>query len=634
VRPTIEVVPLEAPTVLEYADDRPWPGATAWSDAVSRSALGAMAGAVEHLTGYRISCVNVVHRGALRAVAVHGPPALQDLVMDSQVPVPAMEAELAAGDVLGRFVSVPAGRFDRADDYGASTAEYGATFDDCPDLDASSGVGTVDPDRWHVDDLMCAPFRDADGAMIGLLSVDLPVDGRRPGPTVLERLDRYAEMVEVAVRMALQHDEQRERIAMSSMAREVVAAATRQLSLQGVVSETAELLAEGFAARGVWLQLFDEEASAGGAGRALTFALTEAEVTRAEEVARRAWATSTVGVLSETAPRAGERSEVFGEQVAPMLDTLRRHEAGSAVLVPIGAGERCLGWMALSRGPAGERWTPVETETARDIGRDLGRAVLNTRAYAREQAAVAELQALDTYKSQLVATLSHELKTPLTSVLGNLELLEEGEVTPDDTRRSLSAIGRGTQRLVRVVDDLMLLAKVGDPGNHLITRPVDLCEVVVDIVEMTAASAMRSGIRVDVALPPGPVWALGDADELDRVVSNLVSNALKYTPREGHVRLAVERELDEVLLTCADDGIGISEVDRARLFREFFRSPDPAAQRLPGSGLGLAITDRIVSRHGGRIDVTSEVGRGATFQVRLPGWTPPPGTGPAGSTGG
>jgi signal transduction histidine kinase len=112
---------------------------------------------------------------------------------------------------------------------------------------------------------------------------------------------------------------------------------------------------------------------------------------------------------------------------------------------------------------------------------------------------------------------------------------------------------------------------------------------------------------------------LGVAHDLDQVVTNLVSNAVKYSTDGGTVTVRHERVGDQVVLTCADDGLGISEADRARLFAEFFRSSNPAAVAQPGTGLGLAIVHRIVVRHGGRIEVESELGRGGTFRVCLPG---------------
>lgn len=608
----------KATRVLEYADDRPWPGSTSWSDAVSRSALDAIAAAVVHLTGYEVSCINVVHRGVLRAVAVHGTDEQRSLLMDSHTPVDAVETELQHGDVLGRFVHVPAGRW-------TSLRDFGAVLDDLPtrsDLPDSAGEPGRTEDAWDPEDILVAPFRDDDGQIVGLLSIDLPVDRLRPDDTTRARLERYAELVEVAVRMALERDEQQERLRLARAARQVVAAATRELSMEAIFAESAEALMSGFSAHGLWLHTFDlaERFGAVHSEGGLVHRVPAELVVVAERIALQAWRAETVSVLcsDEVAPAPFDPG--LEEDRETVLAYMRGMGLGSLLLVPVGAVKECLGSLVLTRTPGRGHWTGVEIEAARDVGMDLGRAILNVRSFQRERSAVAELQALDTYRSQLVATLSHELKTPLASVLGNLELLEEEESTSADGRRAISAITRGTHRLVRVVDDLMLLAKVDDPGNQLITRPVDMVHVVEDVIEMTAATATRSGLGVDLHTGEAPPVAVGDAAELDRVVTNLVSNALKYTPRGGQITLDVRRVGHEVVVTCRDTGIGVSEQDRHRLFREFFRSADPAAQGQPGTGLGLAITERIVQRHGGRIEVMSEVGRGSTFQVYLPVW--------------
>lgn len=604
--------------MLEYADDRPWPGSTGWSDAASRSALDVIAQGAEHMTGFSISCINVVHRGILRAVAMGATDEQRALLMDSHTPVGAMEDELEQADDWGRFRFVPSGRV-------ADVREWGATFD----VERAEG-----PDAWHSDDVLAAPIRDEQGRMVGLLSLDLPVSGRRPDAAGRDRLERYAALVEGAVLMALEHHEQQERITMARAARDVVAAATHDLSMQAVFAASAQALMSGFRARGVWLQTFDLNESHGAvhADTGVVRAVPPALMQVAERMAREAWDEKMIGVLARGRTTEGLEGPEHAADREAILTYLESIHVASILFVPLGAGAECLGCLVLSRSASGQQWTAVETEAARDIGKDLGRAILNARAFEREQRAVQELQALDSYKSQLVATLSHELKTPLASILGNLELIEDADPASDDGRRGIAAIGRGASRLVRVVDDLMLLAKVGDPGNQLISRPVDLAALVEEVVELTAPTARQRRITVRVREPHlrdraaddgvphlDSVVALGDAAELDRVISNLVVNALKYTPEGGRVDLEVSLEGDEAVFTCTDSGIGISDVDQARLFREFFRSADPAAQGQPGTGLGLAIVDRIVQRHHGRIEVSSSVGAGSTFRVRLPG---------------
>jgi signal transduction histidine kinase len=179
---------------------------------------------------------------------------------------------------------------------------------------------------------------------------------------------------------------------------------------------------------------------------------------------------------------------------------------------------------------------------------------------------------------------------------------------------------RGATRLGRVVDDLLLLSKVGDPNNPVLTSPVDLRRVVDGVLELGAVTADRRSIRLVVdATDPAPI-AAGDADELDRLVGNLVGNAIKYSHPGSTVTISLRRETGQAVLAVTDEGIGIAEDEQPLLFTEFFRSADPTVHAEPGTGLGLAIVARIVERHGGRVDVVSTLGRGSTFTVWLPSW--------------
>jgi signal transduction histidine kinase len=179
-------------------------------------------------------------------------------------------------------------------------------------------------------------------------------------------------------------------------------------------------------------------------------------------------------------------------------------------------------------------------------------------------------------------------------------------------------MSRGATRLGRVVDDLLLLSKVGDPSHAIIPAPVDLVPLVAEVVDLIDVQARQKGIPITTEVSGGWLVAHGDAWEIDRVVTNLLSNAVKYTAPGGSVGVRLWRDDEGVHVTVRDEGLGISAADQERLFDEFFRSTNPEAVREPGTGLGLAIVKRIVDRHDGRISVDSEVGRGSVFTVTLP----------------
>ena len=241
--------------------------------------------------------------------------------------------------------------------------------------------------------------------------------------------------------------------------------------------------------------------------------------------------------------------------------------------------------MALSREPGQRPWSSVDIASAQEIGHDLGAALMTARALERERGLVAELQRTDDYRSQVVAMLSHELRTPLTVISGNLELL--GDVELDPAARQLhEAMARGTERMRTVVDDLLMLARVSNPDHPLEAAPVDLHRVAADAVAWVRSSAESAGVTLAVDLGPAPLVVTGDAVELDRMVGNLVSNAVKYTDPGGTVTVTGNVTDGDVVLSVTDTGIGISEVDQRGLFKAFFRSTNPEALRQSGTGLG------------------------------------------------
>jgi signal transduction histidine kinase len=255
-----------------------------------------------------------------------------------------------------------------------------------------------------------------------------------------------------------------------------------------------------------------------------------------------------------------------------------------------------------------------------DLGGDLGQLLFNARAFDREQRLARELRALDDYKNRLITTVTQELRRPLSAIVADLETLG-GEPLPVYARRALDTMDRTSERMVRLVEDLMLLSRVADPENELSRGPVDLLPIVRDVSELTEVAARERDLTLRVRTPAfTPVVALGNAVELDRVVVNLVNNAVKYTHTGGTITTTLRpvEGQDMVELVVTDDGIGISAEDQQKLFTEFFRSTNPVALARPGTGLGLAIVDRIVRRHGGRIEVESELGVGTTFRVLLP----------------
>ncbi|MDN4173516.1 GAF domain-containing sensor histidine kinase [Nocardioides sp. SOB77] len=584
------------------------PGSPDLSPGLSPEALESLQLIAEGITaiaGFGVAAIGLVRDGFLEMVSVAGSPQARKELVGRRTPLHLLTNELEVADDWGPLKFVPHERLRS-------------------DIETWGWVPTLEPleapDAWHPLDMLTAPLLDADGTMRGLVSIDLPDDGRRPGPERRRLLERYAAQASRAVLRALEREELEEQVRLAATARRVVRRASRQRSLSKILDESGEALVEGFRALGMWIQTIDEDGLGTGAIHATDgteVVLPEAILAVAERSARMAWAAQQTVVVARGGLRDG-LSDDEREQIVDFLDGL---DIGSILFVPIGVGPETLGNLVLTRPHGGAPWTDTEASAALDIGHDLGTAILNVRAFEREHRLVKELQALDQYKGQLIATVAHELKNPLTSIVGYLEMLE-GEDVEGAVKQALSAMDRGARRMVRVIDDLLLLSKVGDPSNPVIPRPVDLASVAADVVDLTSVAAQKRDITVLVESPTYPVLASGDPDELDRVLSNLVSNAVKYSEPGRTVTVCLARDGEEVVVECRDEGFGISPEDQEKLFTEFFRSTNPVAVAQPGTGLGLAIVARIVERHGGRIELDSELGRGSTFRVRLPGAQP------------
>ncbi len=489
------------------------------------------------------------------------------------------------------------------------------------DLVVAAHTG-VDDLHLRSDDAVDAALRADDGRTVGLLTLDAPRSGTGPDEAQRRVLERCVAQTERAVVAAIEREELREQVGYAETARRMVRAALMpaHASLEDVLEHTHRPLVDGFHALGSWIELAGEDA-ADAVGRGYARARNSAVVLLPEEVvdvchelARRLWDDQrTLVVESGADPAPGED---------PELPTVRRELAAlgltSALAVPLGAGRQYLGFLALARGPQDPGWSAVEQAAALQIGHDLGVALRTAGALERERTLVRELQQLDDYRSSLIATLSHELRTPLTVISGNLEMLGALDIG-DEAIRHHRAMSRGASRMQKVVDDLLLLARVSDPQHPLEEVAVDLRDVVQEVVALVTTTMQAKQLTLEVTLPAVPLTVTGSPSELDRLVGNLVSNAAKYTDAGGTVTVTGSRVAGDVVLRVADTGIGISADDLEGLFRAFFRTSNPDALRQPGTGLGLAIVATIAERHGGAVEVASELGVGTAFTVTLPG---------------
>ena len=253
---------------------------------------------------------------------------------------------------------------------------------------------------------------------------------------------------------------------------------------------------------------------------------------------------------------------------------------------------------ALGRGERGARAAVVTDDEIGDLARGFN-------AMAEDLERGADL------RRRLLADVAHELRTPLTTVQGHLEALRDGVLPPD--RATFTVLHDEAARLGRLVADLELLARAEAAGLSLQRAPTDLADAGRDAAAELGAAFRSKGVALELAWATAPV--LGDASRLAQVARNLLSNALKFTPSDGHVRVSTGREPEHAYLEVRDDGPGIEPSDLPYVFDRFWRGRNVAD--VSGSGIGLTVARELARAHGGEITVTSEPGRGAVFRVVL-----------------
>jgi signal transduction histidine kinase len=228
-----------------------------------------------------------------------------------------------------------------------------------------------------------------------------------------------------------------------------------------------------------------------------------------------------------------------------------------------------------------------------------------------------QLREADRLKDEFVALISHDLRTPLTSIMGYLELILDDKNLTEEQRGFLGVADRNAERLLHLVNDLLFVARFESGQFELHPSELDFAEIVRQSVAEAGSRAAAGGIELTYQAN-GVVGVHADKGRMFQLVENLVSNAIKFTPSGGDVRVSVTPVNGVVRLEVADTGIGIASGEQQRLFDRFFRASTASEHQIPGTGLGLYITRAIVEAHGGSIAVRSDLGEGTSFSVELP----------------
>jgi two-component system phosphate regulon sensor histidine kinase PhoR len=232
----------------------------------------------------------------------------------------------------------------------------------------------------------------------------------------------------------------------------------------------------------------------------------------------------------------------------------------------------------------------------------------------------AQLEGLEKLRREFVANVSHELKTPVTTIKGFTETLIEGaKEDPEDLDRFLEIISRQTDRLAAIIDDLLTLSRLESaPRSEVLALDWhDLCHILNSCEEICHARAEEKQIEILVKCEQ-PIPVLVDNSLLIQAIVNLIDNAIKYSPERTSVTLHASMNPGYILITVTDEGPGIQDIHLSRLFERFYRADKARSRKLGGTGLGLAIVKHIANVHQGEVDVISKVGTGSTFIIRLP----------------
>jgi len=285
---------------------------------------------------------------------------------------------------------------------------------------------------------------------------------------------------------------------------------------------------------------------------------------------------------------------------------------GGRMLVPIRCEDRVVGVLDLRRGDT-RQFKPDHVQLAGRLADRAAIAIENARLYEQVRRA-------NQAKSEFVSLVAHELRTPMTSIHGYADMLEKRIVGPltDHQAQFVQTIISNVKRMQVLVSDLQDVSRIETGQLRLEVQTVELGDALENGLQATQAQIEARAQRLAVDVPKDLPPVRADPARLAQIIINLLSNAYKYTPEGGLIRVRAWPKDGYVYCAVADTGVGISPEDQARLFTKFFRSEDPAVRKAPGTGLGLCIVKSLVELQGGEVKVKSRLGKGTTFTFTVP----------------
>jgi len=336
---------------------------------------------------------------------------------------------------------------------------------------------------------------------------------------------------------------------------------------------------------------------------------------------------SAVLLSSDTASELAEKYESIKEG----LD----HGTRSGVGVPLVASDEIIGFLTIGSSVK-DAYTPTDVDRLERIASQIAGAIASARSHGETlesqralmavEAEKRELELLDEQRAHFLSTVSHELKTPLTSLVAFADILARNREANLTSRQlqQIEVMQRGSRRLDLLINDLLDVSRL-DAGTFTLTRHEFDVKVLIEELRLAFGPLLEPANQtLNISVPDHDIWIDGDRDRVAQVITNLLTNALKYSLENTEIRLDVATQQNELTLTVSDAGIGMSQESLAQIFTLFYRSNDAHTQSQQGSGLGMSIVKSIVDLHGGTIDVSSNLGIGTVVTVLLPDCTDAP----------
>jgi signal transduction histidine kinase len=288
----------------------------------------------------------------------------------------------------------------------------------------------------------------------------------------------------------------------------------------------------------------------------------------------------------------------------------------ACLAVPLVRSGRALGALGIRSYDPAVRYTEDDARMLGLFADQVAAALTTVEAFGRQRQAVEQLERLNRAKSEFVSIVSHEFRTPLTGIQGFSEIMRDEDLTLEEMREYAGDINKDAQRLNRMINEMLDLDRMESGRMTIHPERMDLNAVVDEVVDRVRPNAPTHTLTLDLQTDMPPIHA--DRDRLTQVASNLLNNAVKYSPTGGRITVSTRVDGGEVRLDVRDEGLGIPPDALETIFERYSRVDSQATKDIQGTGLGLPIVRQIVQLHGGKVWAESELGRGSVFHVVIP----------------